>query len=67
MTSGTSLSRVEETEGKLDGDQWVVGVPDTTEAGKSKEVMSFLEHNEPEVTHINNDKIKKINDLKEFS
>ena len=50
MTSGTSLSRVEETEGKLDGDQWVVGVPDKIEPGKSEELMSFLEHNE--VTHL---------------
>ena len=47
VTSGTSLSRVDETEGKIDGDdQWVVGVPDKIEPGKSEELMSFLEHNE---------------------
>ena len=46
VTNGTSLSRVEETEGKFDGDQWVVGVPDKIEPGKSEELMSFLEHNE---------------------
>ena len=49
MTNGTSLSRVDETEGKINGDQWVVGVPDKTEPGKSEELMSFLEQNE--VTH----------------
>ena len=46
MVNGTGLSRVDEVEGKSNGDPWMVAVPDKTETGKSEEVMSFLEHNE---------------------
>ena len=57
--NGTGLSHVDKTEGKSNGDQWVVGVPDKKEPGKSRKLMSFLEHNN-EVTHINNCEIKHV-------
>ena len=46
VVNGTGLSRVDEAEGKSNGDQLVIVVPDKTEPEKPEELMSFLEHND---------------------